>query len=121
MVQSSGKKQPRPVIAAVLACAVLGTLTFSIVEQPHVTTENRPYSSGIFTSFDHAIDWLAEDTPAVNRANKTSSSPLRNGLLRMLMPVIYSAGGYLTTLSEQAAGTDHFSNSQDTIHIKLRI
>ena len=121
MAQSSGKKQPRPVMAAVLVCAVLGTFAFSIVELPHVATENMPYSSGILASVDHAIDWLAEDTPGVNRANKTASSPLRSGLLRMLMPVIYSTGGYPTTLSAQAARTDHSSNSQDTIHIKLLI
>jgi len=121
MVQPMRKKQSNPVTAAVLVFAVFGTFVFTVTPISYNTKiENIPYSTGIFTPVDHTVDWLAETT-AVYRTNRGLYSALRGATLCILIPVdLYSAGNYLTAFFINTK-SDDFSNTKESIPLKLRV
>jgi len=89
--------------------------------ETHAPQGGGPYPGGTIAAIDRAIDWLAV-TATVSGADKPSPSPLRNGALRILMPI--EARGLdqcLAVLSAQTAKAGHFPNTRDTILLKLRI
>jgi hypothetical protein len=124
MFQSVEKKRFYPTVVSILVIAIFGTFAFSITEIPNTIelTGNKPYSKGIFSPVDHTIDWLAEDIPTVGRTNKTSSSAMRNGLPRLLIPVeIHSSAEYLIAFCIHMTKSDYFHNNKNTIQLNLRI
>jgi hypothetical protein len=124
MFQSVEKKRFYPTVVSILVIAIFGTFAFSITEIPNTQglTGNKPYSKGIFSTVDHTIDWLAEDTPTVGRTNKTLFPAMRNALSRLLMPVeIHSAAEYPIAFSIHTAKSNYSHNNKNTIQLNLRI
>ena len=124
MIQLPGRKQPRPIIAAILALVILGTLVLLSAEFFYGVEmgRNKPYSSGILAPVNHTIDWLAENAVSVNRAKKVSASTLRSGVLRALMLFkVHSATEYLTLFPVHTANSDSFPHIKNAIPLKLRI
>ena len=124
MVRSPWEKQPRPIIAAVLALVVLGTLALLGAEIFYGIEMggSKPYSNGIFAPVDHTIDWFAENVITVNRTKKVASPVLRNGGPRVLMLFkMYSAAEYLTLLPVHTVNPDSFPHIKNDIPLKLRI
>lgn len=124
MFQSADKKRLYPIVVSILVITIFGTFAFSMTEIPNTpgSAGNKPCSSGIFSPVDHTIDWLAEDTPTVSRANKTSSSAMWNWLPRLLTPVqIHSTAEHLIAFSAYTAKSGYFYNNKNTIQLKLRI
>ena len=121
MAPFSPEKRPSPIIVAVLALAVVGMPLLSMAETTHAPQRDRSHPGGTVAAIDHAINWLAV-TATVSGADKPSPSPLRNGALRMLLPI--EARGIdqcLAVLSAQTARAGHLPSTRDTILLKLRI
>ena len=76
MVLFTPGKWPGLILASYLAVAIAGSFAFA--EQS---------SSGCFNSINHTIDWLAEDTAAISKAQGYSFSPLRYDGLRIFLPM----------------------------------
>jgi hypothetical protein len=123
MIQSLRKKQFHPVTAACLALAVSGLLFFSKVELPHVFETGRaPYSTGVFTPFDHTIYWLAEETGVAGKAKKNSASAMWNGAPRVIIPAgIHSAAEYHSAISIFLTDYNYFPNINNAIPLRLRV
>jgi len=121
MVQPLRKKQSNPVTAVILVFAVFGTFVFTATPiTNNIKIENIPHSSGIFTPVDHTVDWLAETT-AEYRANRGSFSALRGGTLCMPIPVeLFNADECLTAFLIYSKSND-FSNTKDSVPLKLRV
>ncbi|MDR2176680.1 MAG: hypothetical protein LBP20_01395 [Treponema sp.] len=123
MVLLFGKKWPCYILAAHLTLAMMGTFTFSIVENLDTfSLMNKAASGGFFTLQDCSIDWLIEDTAVISRASEYSSFSLRGGIVRVLMALgIQSAGAFLVQSAVRTTGRAQYPNIKNTILVKLRI
>jgi hypothetical protein len=120
MCKSAEKKRLYTIVVSILVITICGTFAFSMTEIPDISglAGNKPYSNGIFSPVGHTVDWLAEDTPTVGRANKTSSSAMRNWLTP---DQIHNTAEYIFAFSVHTAKSDYFYNNKNTIQLKLRI
>ena len=84
MVLNTDQKCVKIVPMAYLILAIIGSFAFSTSEFFRIDASCKDIlgSKSYFSSITHAVDWLAEDTPIISKAYKTSNSPLRHGLLR---------------------------------------
>jgi len=124
MVNSLRKKQFHPLMAALLVCAVFGSLFFSRAEMPNnfEILGRKPYSTGVFTPFGHTVYWLAEKTNILSKAKKNLSSAMWNGAPRVLMPaVVQNAAECLIVLLVHLTNYLYLPNISNAIPIKLRI
>ena len=124
MVQLPGKKQQRPIIAAILVFVILGTFVLLSTEffYGNETGENKPCPVALFAPVDHTVDWLAENAVSVNRTKKVSAPTFRSGGLRTLMLFkMYSSTEYHTVSSIYTTNPDYSQNIKNAIPLKLRI
>ena len=124
MIKSMRKKQFHPLMAALLVCAVFGSLFFSKVEMPNnfEIRERKPYSTGIFTPFSQNIYWLAEKTNITSKAKNNPSPAMWNGAPRVLMQVgAQNAAECLTVFSIYIINHFYFSSINNAILLRLRI
>ena len=122
MVEPSVRKQLPSVIAAMLVFVIFGTFVFFIADTPDIVKTNikKLCFTRFFDRFDHS-DWLDENE-ANSRGNNISPSLLWNGIFREIIPAsLCNTDEHLSWLSVQIAKTCHFSNSKNTIQIKLLI
>jgi len=119
----AGKKWPPLVIAAYLALAVTGALTFSIKEFFCFDDlgRTRPDSYAVLSLMVCDIGLPAENTAVIGRAYKYSS-PLRNGALRVFSCLsLPAAAFFLAGSSYRPVKNAGVPAGNDTILIKLRI
>lgn len=110
--------------AAHLVFAIMGTFAFSMADTFDFSEfeENQTVSGGFLTSIEYAVDWLIEDTTKIGRADRYSSSPLRNGTARTSTPPgIQNAGIFSLQSSLKAIKKVQYPNIRDAILLKLRI
>jgi len=123
MVQSTGKKWLYLFIFTYLMFALMGSLALSINETFYSVSldKNSINSDAYFTVTNYAVDWLAEDTNTVRRANKNTSSS-HNGLLRVFMFAGISFTAFCITKSPfLSIKNRQATNTKNTILLKLRI
>jgi len=120
MFASAGKKRLYPIVVLILVITICGTIAFSMTETSNTPglAGNKPCSNGIFSPVDHTVDWLAEDTLAAGRVNKTSSSAVRNELTH---DQIHNTAENLFVFSVYTIKSDCSYNNKNTIQLKLRI
>ena len=123
MVRMWGKKRLRPVFTAYLAFAVMGAFTLSMAESLRFDDPVKDQlSSGSYTAIHHTIDCLLEAPGITGRANGHYQSPLRNGVLRELMPAgIYNAAVNAAGSFSQAGKNHQTLIEKPLILLKLRI
>lgn len=110
--------------AIYLVFAILGTGTFAMTDtfRFDLCDEYAPVTDEFFTSQDHRIDWLIENTALIGRAKGHSPSPLGNGTLRIFMPLgIQYPGPAKVQLSVQTIKKIPYLTVKNTILLKLRI
>ena len=109
------------IVTSYLVLAVMGTFTFSmnITFCFDVLDGNLPGSGGFFTSINHAIDCLAENTITTGKANRAGSSRHSGDIT--CIPVNINAGTYLTGSSLHTADDYHIPILKNAIQINLRI
>ena len=104
---------------ALLALALPGSSAFLIKEK--YSNNDLQNSAGHFSSLGYTVDWLAESITIAGRANKNSSSALRNGLARVIITLGACTGALLFTgLCFQAIKKDNITQ-KNKIHLILRI
>jgi len=111
-------------MAALLVCAVFGSLFFSRVEMPNnlEILGRKPSSTGVFTPFGHTVYWLAEKTNILSKAKRNSSSVIWNGAPRALMPAgVQNAAECLIILLVHFTNYLYLPNINNAIPLKLRI
>ena len=110
-------------MAVYLVIALMGTSTFSAAEALQFDElDNGPVSDGFLTTMDHTIDWLAESSTTIGRAKGYSSSPLRSGVLRIVMPLMVQSAGVSIVLSAlNIIKKSLHPNIKNAIPLKLRI
>ncbi|MDR2485166.1 MAG: hypothetical protein LBD55_07215 [Treponema sp.] len=124
MVLFLEKKPLRLLPAIYLVFAILGTGTFAMTDtfRFDLCDEYAPVTDEFFTSQDHRIDWLIENTALIGRAKGHSPSPLGNGTLRIFMPLgIQYPGPAKVQLSVQTIKKIPYLTVKNTILLKLRI
>jgi len=124
MARISKKKWPRLIFTLYLALAVTGAFTFSSAESLYFFESKGKLtnSGGFLTSVSHNIDCLAENTVTITRANRHSSSSLRNWCMYTSVPSgIQNTGTYLSDSSLNIANEYFAPIPKNTILIKLRI
>jgi hypothetical protein len=126
MVQVSERKWSRLIFTLYLALAVAGAFTLSAFETDAFyffeSKGKLTNSSGFFTSVNHNIDCLAEDTVTLSRTNRHSSITLRNLWLRtFVLSGMQNTGTYLSVSSLNIADEHYVPFPKNTILIKLRI
>jgi len=85
MVSNTGKKLLLVVLLTYLLFAVPGYFV-SVMEEtfPSINLNTKKINSYInFSPMIHTVDWVADDSGTVDKAHGKSSSPLRNGTLRI--------------------------------------
>jgi len=118
------EKWPKKILMFYLALAIIGTFAFSIGQTFSYENSNQNNLSSIvyISSTAHTIDWLAEDTPTVNKAYKYSNSPLRNSLLRIFtLPGIISIALLLAKSHYKQYKNDNAPRIKNLVPLKLRI
>jgi hypothetical protein len=83
-----GEKRPRSALAGYLILVIMGTLVFSMANSLD-SSEFRGKEAvlgGSLAPTEITVDWLAEGPAIISKADDYSSSPLRNGVLRMSAP-----------------------------------
>jgi hypothetical protein len=126
MVRLAGNKWLCLIFTAYLALAVTGTFAFSIAETFDAgfgeLENNWRGSGGFLSSMDHALDWLITDSTVIGRARGFSTSPMRNGALRIFMPPgLHNDGAYSACLSVPVINKQQVPAIKNTILLKLRI
>jgi hypothetical protein len=119
-----GKKWPRLILAAYLACTTMGIFTFVAVEPLRAVDllDDESLSGGFLTPIDYTIDCLAEDEAVMSKAGGYSLSPVRHGALRISTPAGTQAiGSVLAQSSLMAIEKVNALNIKSTILLKLRI
>ena len=124
MVLCAGAKWPRFVVAVYLVIAIMGTCAFSaaLAFAFDEWESGRRLTDSFFTSTDHAVDWLAVEPHTVSRAKGQQPSPMRNGALRICMPLeAQQAGALFAESSLNAIINIYHFNFKNAILLKLRI
>jgi len=124
MACTAGAKWLKFTLLFFLIFAIICTLALSTGETfcfLHIGKDS--IGSGVFLApLDHTVDWLAEDTPTVGKAQGYSGTPLRNGILR-----IFSFAGlivitmFLGNKKYQIIKNDNIPYLNNIIPLKLRI
>ncbi|MDR2178318.1 MAG: hypothetical protein LBP20_09820 [Treponema sp.] len=123
MFQRIWKKWLCHILVAGLVPAVMGMFAFSIAENFDLFyfAQNPAVPDGVFSSLEHDIDWLIEDTVIISGVNGRSRSSPHGGSVRIFMPPgIQSAGTFLVQ-PPLAAGQKQYFNIKPAILLKLRI
>ena len=109
------------ILTSYLVLAVMGAFTFSkdITFCFDTLDGNLPGSGGFFTSINHTIDCLAENTIATGKANRAGSSRYFGDIT--CIPADINAGTYLTGSTLQAADDYHIPILKNAVQINLRI
>ena len=121
---SAGEKWLKSVLMVYLIFAVIGSFAFSTGQAFSYEKINRDIlgSSSYFSSMHHTIDWLAEDTPTISKANKHSNPALRNSLLRVFtLTGIIGTAVFLTKSNFKINKNDNFPVIKNLVPLKLRI
>jgi hypothetical protein len=86
MVRGGKKQWLYCTFTGYLAIALMGAVTFSIVENFRFDEpgKNQISSGGVFTAVSHTVDWLIEDPKTIGKSTGQQGSPLRNGAMRAL-------------------------------------
>ena len=120
-----GKKWLGSIFTINLLLAVIGATTLSITESfqfDNTTGNSRTGSNDYYNLNKHSFDWLACEAVAINKACESSSSPLRNGAVRMFIPSeINNAAVFFAESPFQAAANNYVPNIKNTILLKLRL
>ena len=122
MVVPLVKEQLHSIIAATLIFFIFGMFIFFMADPPDVvkTSGKKLCFTRFFDRFDLS-DWLDENE-AKSRSNNVSPPLPWNGIFRELVPaLICNTDEHLSWLSVQTAKIYHFSNSKNTIQMKLLI
>jgi hypothetical protein len=118
-----GEKRLRCVLAGYLVLVILGTFAFSMAEtfDSSEFEIKRAVSGGFLAPTEIAVDWLAEGTAIISKAEEYSS-PLRNGTLRTSAPSgVQNTGALLVQSSLNAIKKTQHPDIKNTIILKLRI
>ena len=85
MNPKAGKKMPNIILPAYVILAILGSFIFSTGQAFLYQESDKDIldSNIYFSSIDHSVDWLAEDTSTVSKVHRKSNSLLRICLLRV--------------------------------------
>ena len=124
MVQKAGRNWQKCALLVYLILAVIGSLAISTGEAFCFRDSDRGNlgSSSFFSPIGYAVDWLAEDIPAISKAHGYSFSLLRNGFLRVF--VLAGALGiaiYLGKSNFKIIINDNIPIIKDIFLLKLRI
>jgi hypothetical protein len=118
------KKWPRLILAAYLAFAVMGIFTFAATESLRsVDFWENVSASGVFvTQQDLIAESPVEGEPVIGKARGHLFSPLRNGSLRIVMPLgTRDTGSVLAQSSLRAIEKVNHLTIKNAILLKLRI
>jgi hypothetical protein len=116
------KKWPRCILTAYLILVIMGTFAFSVADKFDFSEfeENQAVSSVFFAPTEYTADWLIEDTAKIGKADRHSSSPLRNGVAPASLG-IQNAGVFLVQSPLKTIKKTQYPNIRDIILLKLRI
>ena len=101
--------------------AIVGSFTFFIGESFNLGAD-RLNLGVYYTSPNYELDWIAEETTTIRKANETSSFMFRNGLVRIFLffgppfAAICFARTYIQQIKNNKA-----KDLKNTILLKLRI
>jgi hypothetical protein len=117
------QKWPRLILAAYLACAIIGIFTF-VATEPLRSADflaDAPFSGGSFTQVELPIDCLAEGQTIMSKARGHSFSPLRAGFLRFVVSGVQNSGAVLAQPSLKVIEEVNSLTIKKSIPLKLRI
>ena len=107
-----------------LILAITGSFAFTLGEFLCSTgsgTDNMG-SGRFFSSISHTIDWLAEDSPAISKANRYSNNSMNTGMLRVFVFAgLFGITMILTKSKIKININNNFLNRKNNIPLKLRI
>jgi len=118
------KKRLKIVLPVFLILAITGSFALSTGKDLPNTNSNKdnPGSGSYFSSTVRTVDWLAEDTPTINNANKYSNTPLRNGLIRVfIFTGIFGIAMFHAKSNFKINKNDIFPKIKNLVPLKLRI
>jgi hypothetical protein len=123
MMLFRAKKWTRLVLPAYLAIALTGAFAFAAADQLRPGDFGRGPRPGVsFLQADLALDCLAESEAVIGKAGGHSLSPLRNGSLRIVLPLGPQAvGAFCSQASLKIIEKAHYRDIKNTILLKLRI
>ena len=96
------KEHPCRMLASYLILVIMGTFAFSMADNFDFSKfeENQTVSVGFFASIEHTVGWLIENRTKIDKADRHSSSPSRNGALRTPAPSgIQNAGIFVSCIN----------------------
>ena len=121
---TAGGKWLKSVLMVYLVLAIIGSFAFSAGQTfSYVKSDKDVLSSNIyFSSINHVVDWLAEDTPIVSKAQRNSNSPLRICLLRIFtITGIISIAMLFAKSNVKINKNNNFLTVNYLVPLKLRI
>ena len=124
MSLNGGKKWLKFVLPIYLILAIAGSFAFSAGKDLLYANTNGdiPGSGSYFSSTVRTVDWLAEDTPTINNANKHSNTLLRNRLIRVFaITGIFGIAVFFAKSNFKINKNDNFPKIKNLVPLKLRI
>jgi hypothetical protein len=124
MVHSAGLKWSKFLVIVYLILATTGTLAISPEEAYSFVKSSKDSlgSSSFFSTSGHVVDWFAEDTTTISKAQRYSLFRLRNVLLRLFTSIgVISAGIFLTNSRFKKIKKEYIPILENLVPLKLRI
>ena len=123
MILNVREKWFRLALPAYLILAILGSFALSTDKSFYFEDFSKDSlgSSSYFSPIVLTIDWLAENSPTINKAHKYSHPSLRNGLLHVFTSIgVTVIAMFLAKSNFKTNKNDNFPILKNLVPLKLR-